>query len=94
MTKQDYIDARARHALSVSQWIDKLGISRSAHDSFVTGRRSVPRYIAAHIQSLDEIARVLEFENNLKNLNTTLERFNESVEEIKQIEEKALATAS
>ena len=60
MTKQEYALARVRHSKSVDQWLALLGISQSSHDSYVSGRRAVPRYIEAHIETLDSMLMVAE----------------------------------
>lgn len=58
MTKQEYAQARQRHGLSVKAWIELLGISQGAHDSYTSGRRVVPAYIEAHIKTLEEMLEI------------------------------------
>lgn len=52
MTNKDYQEARLKLGLSTNQWVDKLGISESAHKKYSSGDREIPLYIQRHIETL------------------------------------------
>lgn len=58
MTTDDYKTARTDLNLTVSEWIEKLGISIDTHKSYNSGRNDVPPQIANHIQTLLELDRI------------------------------------
>ena len=52
MTNNEYQEARQKLGLSTTQWVDKLGISESAHKKYSSGDREIPLYIQRHIETL------------------------------------------
>jgi predicted transcriptional regulator len=52
MTRDDYQEARKILGLSINQWVDRLGISESAHKKYSSGNREIPLYIQRHIETL------------------------------------------
>ncbi len=58
MTKEEYKEAREILKLSVSEWIEKLGISIDTHKSYNSGRKEVMSPVANHIQTLLELNEI------------------------------------
>lgn len=54
MTKPEYVAARNELGYPVKDWVKKLAISTDSHNSFMSERRLIPAYIAAHIITLLE----------------------------------------
>lgn len=52
ITNKEYQQARQTLGYSVKDWCDILQIGKSVHDRYNSGERDVPRYIAAHINTL------------------------------------------
>ncbi len=55
MTNEEYKQARQELGFSVSEWVERLGISVNSHKSYNSSRREIPNYIAAHIETLREL---------------------------------------
>jgi predicted transcriptional regulator len=58
MTTDDYKTARTDLNMTVSEWIEKLGISIDTHKSYNSGRNDISPQIANHIQTLLELDRI------------------------------------
>lgn len=58
MTSEQYKLARNELALSVPEWIDKLGISRDTHKKYNSGAIAIQLPVSNHIQTLLELNRL------------------------------------
>ncbi|BCL74200.1 hypothetical protein VIBNIFTn2_1110009 [Vibrio nigripulchritudo FTn2] len=64
MTAEEYKAARKVLDLSVSKWIEKLGISMDTHKSYNSGRALIQTPVANHIETLMELKKIQESVSN------------------------------
>ena len=60
MSADDYRKARADLNMNLPDWLHKLGIKKSSHDSYSSGRGKVPQYVANHIETLYQLNKLIK----------------------------------